>query len=229
MLSFCYYFRVLSHENHTLREAFLDLNMARLFNNRPSCIPPLGLRIRKLLPNDFQTIAIYNSNLFGTPPWIVDNFSFLNPFKNLLKSETCSDIFRSIFYSHRHHFSDYLPIYTDGSKSTTAAGCAFVCQNDIVSRRLHLFSSIFTSELTAIYMALEYLSNKQPIKAIIYTDSFSVLQPLRGTSSLDVTGFTTPRYPSVCSPFEFCLLFEFHLSFTLILLEGAIRTAFLRR
>ncbi|GBN43116.1 hypothetical protein AVEN_100034-1 [Araneus ventricosus] len=28
--------------------------------------------------------------------------------------------------------------------------------------------------------------------------------PLRGTSSLDVTGFTTPRYPSVCSPFK-CL------------------------
>ncbi|GBN04950.1 hypothetical protein AVEN_183217-1 [Araneus ventricosus] len=27
--------------------------------------------------------------------------------------------------------------------------------------------------------------------------------PLRGTSSLGVTGFTTPRYPSVCSPFEF--------------------------
>ncbi|GBO32957.1 hypothetical protein AVEN_57708-1 [Araneus ventricosus] len=25
--------------------------------------------------------------------------------------------------------------------------------------------------------------------------------PLRGTSSLGVTGFTTPRYPSVCSPF----------------------------
>ncbi|GBM13185.1 hypothetical protein AVEN_228226-1 [Araneus ventricosus] len=35
--------------------------------------------------------------------------------------------------------------------------------------------------------------------------------PLRGTSSLGVTGFTTPRYPSVCSPFELCLLFEFHL------------------
>ncbi|GBN58765.1 putative RNA-directed DNA polymerase from transposon X-element [Araneus ventricosus] len=157
--------------------------MARLFNNRPSCIPPLGLRIRKLLPNDFQTTAIYNSNLFGTPPWIVNNFSFLNPFKNLLKSETCSDIFRSIFYSHRHRFSDYLPIYTDGSKSTTAAGCAFVCQNDIVSRRLHPFSSIFTSELTAIYMALEYLSTKQPIKAIIYTDSFSVLQAMIGDNN----------------------------------------------
>ncbi|GBM50703.1 hypothetical protein AVEN_146053-1 [Araneus ventricosus] len=35
--------------------------------------------------------------------------------------------------------------------------------------------------------------------------------PLRGTSSSGVTGFTTPRYPSVCSPFEFCLLFEFQL------------------
>ncbi|GBL95333.1 hypothetical protein AVEN_154751-1 [Araneus ventricosus] len=157
--------------------------MASLFNNRSSCIPPLGLRIRKLLPNDFQTIAIYNSNLFGAPPWIVNNFSFLNPFQNLLKSETCSAICRSIFSSHRHRFSDYLPIYTDGSKSTTDAGCAFVCQNDIVSCRLHPFSSIFTSELTAIYMALEYLSNKQPIKAIIYSDSFSVLQALIGDNN----------------------------------------------
>ncbi|GBM75081.1 hypothetical protein AVEN_197441-1 [Araneus ventricosus] len=28
-------------------------------------------------------------------------------------------------------------------------------------------------------------------------------RPLRGTSSLGVTGFTTPRYPSVCSPSVF--------------------------
>ncbi|GBN69628.1 hypothetical protein AVEN_81978-1 [Araneus ventricosus] len=33
--------------------------------------------------------------------------------------------------------------------------------------------------------------------------------PLRGTSSLGVTGFTTPRYPSVCSPFEFLPFFSF--------------------
>ncbi|GBM83115.1 hypothetical protein AVEN_73111-1 [Araneus ventricosus] len=37
--------------------------------------------------------------------------------------------------------------------------------------------------------------------------------PLRGTSSPGVTGFTTPRYPSVLSPFEFSLPFSFCLFF----------------
>ncbi|GBM95166.1 hypothetical protein AVEN_58475-1, partial [Araneus ventricosus] len=39
--------------------------------------------------------------------------------------------------------------------------------------------------------------------------------PLRGTSSLGVTGFTTPRYPSVLSPFQFLPFFEFLLFFFL--------------
>ncbi|GBN79513.1 hypothetical protein AVEN_205511-1 [Araneus ventricosus] len=37
--------------------------------------------------------------------------------------------------------------------------------------------------------------------------------PLRGTSSLDVTGFTTPRYPSVYFSFRFCLPLSFFAIF----------------
>ncbi|GBN57978.1 hypothetical protein AVEN_151104-1 [Araneus ventricosus] len=37
--------------------------------------------------------------------------------------------------------------------------------------------------------------------------------PLRGTSSLDVTGFTTPRYPSVYFSFRFSLPLSFLLFF----------------
>ncbi|GBN38816.1 hypothetical protein AVEN_173374-1 [Araneus ventricosus] len=52
----------------------------------------------------------------------------------------------------------------------------------------------------------------------------TVYHPLRGTSSSGVTGFTTPRYPSVCYPFDFCLLFEFQLcsSFPRRVGEGAL-------
>ncbi|GBM47142.1 hypothetical protein AVEN_139224-1 [Araneus ventricosus] len=41
----------------------------------------------------------------------------------------------------------------------------------------------------------------------------NVLSGFTGTSSLDVTGFTTPRYPSVWSPFWFFLSFSFAFSF----------------
>ncbi|GBN29031.1 hypothetical protein AVEN_56026-1 [Araneus ventricosus] len=43
--------------------------------------------------------------------------------------------------------------------------------------------------------------------------TFRLIFPLRVTSSLDVTGFTTPRYPSVWSPFWFFLSFSFAFSF----------------
>ncbi|GBM16120.1 hypothetical protein AVEN_152707-1 [Araneus ventricosus] len=39
----------------------------------------------------------------------------------------------------------------------------------------------------------------------IYLKLFTHHRPLRGTSSSDVTGFTTPRYPSVWPPFKFNL------------------------
>ncbi|KAF8786046.1 hypothetical protein HNY73_011522 [Argiope bruennichi] len=100
------------------------------------------------------------------------------------------------------------PWWNNGSKSDTNTGCAFVCENDIISYKLHDFTSVFISELTALYISLKYLSEKSPVKAIIYSDSLSALESLNGGRILIVLHVKS----SVCNPICIgeALQFYFH-------------------
>ncbi|CAL1267232.1 unnamed protein product [Larinioides sclopetarius] len=51
------------------------------------------------------------------------------------------------FYEHRHYFSDYEPVFTDGSKSEDHVGTAVVMGSTIISEKMHKFCSVFTSEV----------------------------------------------------------------------------------
>ncbi|GBN11777.1 hypothetical protein AVEN_272709-1 [Araneus ventricosus] len=117
------------------------------------------------------------------PPWGIPVVQFLNPFKTFIKSDTAGIIYQQIFIEHRQEYNDFIAIYTDGSKSSDHGSFAVVFPNTTFSFKLHPSCSVFTAEIAAVLLALEQISD--------------FLEPLRGTSSSDVTGFTTPRYPSV--------------------------------
>ncbi|XP_023220583.1 uncharacterized protein LOC111622440 [Centruroides sculpturatus] len=57
-------------------------------------------------------------------------------------------------------------------------GSAFVCQDEIVAEQISSNSSIFTAELHAIHLALNYVIRKGHCRCVIYTDSVSALQAL---------------------------------------------------
>ena len=74
-------------------------------------------------------------------------------------------------------------IYTDGSVDTkiNAAGCSMFIPQLKYSKaiRLHNETSIlFSAELTAILIALEWIEDVQPIETCIFSDCLSAIQAI---------------------------------------------------
>jgi kelch-like protein 2/3 len=82
-------------------------------------------------------------------------------------------------------YQNFLIIYTDGSKDpqNNTHGCAFVIPELKVSKGFKLQShmSIFMCELTAIFLALNWIQDFKPLNTVIFVDSLSALQAIKGS------------------------------------------------
>jgi len=94
------------------------------------------------------------------------------------KSETNPSIFLNSYHELLSQFDNYTKIYTDGSKDEEKAAAAFVSEKYIAKVRLPNGSSIFSAEIRAIDLALQYIASKRILNSIIFSDSLSVLQSL---------------------------------------------------
>ncbi|GBO20397.1 putative RNA-directed DNA polymerase from transposon X-element [Araneus ventricosus] len=178
-LSALYFFRAMSVSMHPINQLALPIGLRRLYDSRPSHILPFCERAKMLLHgSDFNNITIQSFDFFCFPPWDIPQFSYLNPFSGFEKSLTAPVTFQQLFYHHRYHYSSFIPIFTDGSKSDGHVGCGVVSPSDTLSYRLHNFCSVFTAELVAIFCALREISPSNQRKFIIYTDSMNALQTL---------------------------------------------------
>ncbi|GBN03787.1 hypothetical protein AVEN_116895-1 [Araneus ventricosus] len=83
------------------------------------------------------------SNVEDPPPWKETQLDFIDDFLHFFKPSTSDNVFQQHFYDHRQHYSDYVPIYTDGSKSDNHVGSAAVFP-DFSSLRHFALSAPFT-------------------------------------------------------------------------------------
>lgn len=85
-------------------------------------------------------------------------------------------------------YRNFYKLYTDGSKEGThAVGCSAMNMeaNLAMTSRLHNFCTIFEAEAQAIMIAISHIAQIKPHKAVIISDSESVLIAL---SHPDVKG-----------------------------------------
>ena len=75
-------------------------------------------------------------------------------------------------------YGDHVAIYTDGSKSEAGVGAAAVCGQTVKMTSLPMETSIFSSEVNAINIALDMLSEKAEKNFVIFSDSLSVVKSL---------------------------------------------------
>ena len=126
----------------------------RLYNNTPSAIKPLGLRIQPLLEQ--ANISIKNVQPFSLPskePWTQNPPKVILDLHKNKKSEVDSHIFKTEFLEIKSAYKHYMSIYTDGSKQDEKVACAVISPNFTDSIRLPDNSSIFTAEAKAIDIA----------------------------------------------------------------------------
>ena len=91
--------------------------------------------------------------------------------------------FQENFLNTQKTFPDHHHMYTDGSKQGMKVGCAAVCQNQELLKRLPNEFSIYSAEVIAIDLAKNIIVNHKSSKFIIYSDSKSVLQALQSKDS----------------------------------------------
>ena len=70
-------------------------------------------------------------------------------------------------------------IYTDGSKTENAVGCAALMGNTSLKEHLPSTSSIYTAELRAILLAFKLINKSSKEHFVICTDSLSSLMAIR--------------------------------------------------
>ncbi|GBM57361.1 hypothetical protein AVEN_127095-1 [Araneus ventricosus] len=135
----------------------------------------IGEILRYFEIEDFPMV----SNIEDPPPWKETQLDVIDDFLHFFKPGTSDNVLQQHFYDHRQCYSDYVPIYTDGSKSDNHVGSAAVFPDFTIAETLHPFCSVYTSELYAIYLGLLKISSLNFKKAVIYTDSRSGINALR--------------------------------------------------
>lgn len=179
-LSMNYYFRCLSFPNHPIKTLSLNPSLKRLFNARPSCTLPFCARIQSLLEDaDFSATPIEISDCYAVPPWDIPKIRCCDDLALFSKGSTDPNIYKQIYAAHRNQFSDYYPIFTDGSKVTEQVGCGIVFGDNTFSYRLPPVLSVYTAEVVAILRALYLAKSSHQRKFCVYTDSMSALLQLK--------------------------------------------------
>ena len=128
-----------------------------------------------------------SANRFFCCPWEEVDLDIKDTLGDIKKSDNPL-LLKALAEEVIHEHSDYIRIYTDGSLKDEKAGCAFVAPNLSYSERYKLNDgiSIFSAELYALEMALEFASTVKDDKIIIFSDSKSVLQTMKHQSSTRV-------------------------------------------
>ena len=146
-LSLELHYRILSHPRHRLHTYLLTKEFDMLYENRPSCDPNIGIRIRNiLLGSSLLDIRVRPQLLLDQTPWNFRGVSCINPFGNFNKSNTAANVYHALFASHRSEYHEYIDVHTDGSKT-----------NDIVTANYIICLQKFCSELSSTSIFLCFL------------------------------------------------------------------------
>ena len=154
-------------------------NYFTLFQNKPNAIPTFGIRIAPTLNSaGIKVRNIQSNSILNIPPWNIKQPEVLFTLTTDKKETTDSSIFRTKFQELSSEYPDFQHIYTDGSKDGPNVASACVSQKHTRKCRLPDNASIFTAEIQAINMALDYIKDANLSKVLIFSDSLSVLQSI---------------------------------------------------
>ena len=179
-LALNYITKVKANPSNPVNEVIFNPKFETLYNDKPNISRPLGLRFKSAIDDaEFKMDSIWPQSSSPIPPWQLSKPSVNFALTNNKKSDTNPLEFKAKFEELRSQYQGYLEIYTDGSKDGVKVGCASVSQLHTSRKRLPDNSSIFSAEVRAIDLALNYISSHNGSNYIIFSDSLSVLQSLR--------------------------------------------------
>jgi hypothetical protein len=149
---------------HPLRER-PNAALRVLMNRKPHLPVPLEFRVKNnLCSYGLQDKIIYPNIEWSLAPWQHLNDEILDT-EMLQFSKKNTTIIMQNFKQQMVEYDDFVPIYTDGSKTEEGVGCSAVVWYKTMKRRLPAQTSVYSAEATAIYDAgkEELNNNKNPL------------------------------------------------------------------
>ena len=178
-LALQYYTKLQSCPSNPSFDCTINPKYQDIFARKESAIPTFGIQIQSLLENsNIPNNNVHESIIPEVPPWTLYRPKVNLHLSHFFKSETPSHIFIQKFNEIKDEHSYCTTIYTDGSKDNNRVGCAAIVNNLTIKERLPSNASIFTSEIRAIDLALDVVSESEDDYFIIFSDSLSVLLSL---------------------------------------------------
>ena len=129
-LSLQYTTKLAANPKNPAHSCVFNPKYERFYNNTPSAIKPLGLRILPLLEQ--TNINIKNVQPFSLPskePWAQNPPKVILDLHKNMKSEVDSHIFKTEFLEIKSAYKHFMSIYTDGSKQDEKVACAVISPN----------------------------------------------------------------------------------------------------
>jgi len=123
-------------------------------------------------------------------PWLLGRPYFNHDMYAFDKNSVSAEVLQNHFAETKNSFGKHVEIYTDSSKTGEARACAVICGNEIKSMRLPDKSSVYTTELPAIRMALEPIRRLKQKSFVIYSDCLSSLQSIQSFDIINITVFS---------------------------------------
>ncbi len=118
---------------------------------------------------------IHVSKYRGVAPWRLQHHRIDVSLSVVPKHQSLPTVLLADTVEHINMYADHTPVYTDGSRSPSGVGCAFVSGSTTRSFRLPNDASVFITELYAIVLALIFIRSHASSRFLILTDSLSAL------------------------------------------------------
>jgi len=145
-------------------------------------IPPFGLYYKQHLEDiDVDLENIKQMTCIPFPPW-----EYNPPCVDMSLADSKKDLVNPVELRQRflelrdRLYKDRIAVFTDGSKAGDKVAAAAVVAGRYFLRRLPDKSSVYSAELTALGLALQYIGESSFQKFLICSDSLSCLQALQG-------------------------------------------------
>ncbi|GFR05266.1 putative rna-directed dna polymerase from mobile element jockey-like protein [Trichonephila clavata] len=173
-----HFMKIQSMKTNTAYSYLLNFSLYDFNSHRSSLTysQPFHFRIRELINDlNLKIGRIALCKISEVPPWKVIYPKVDFTLSCYSKACTPESTYRTLYLEHRELFSDYEPIFTDGSKSESHVGSVVVSLSTVITDALLISASIYTAELHALRIAIEHISLSRGKKFIIYTDLQSIV------------------------------------------------------
>lgn len=180
--SLTYYFKIKSFQDHPLSQKLENDTLFHKLSKKPKNKQPFYIRTKILMiNNNIESNYQFSKQKFSKiPPWLEKVRNFDISLTKYSKENTNALTYQQLFRAKIEEYKNFYQIYTDGSCIDDKSGCAVYSDDYQCKFNLGNNTSIFTSELYAIYKAIKYIQqNKAVNNCIILTDSLSAINSLQ--------------------------------------------------